>query len=149
MHSIRHHPASVGTQIRQFGRGATGHGSDQDAAHSGGSGAVNTAIGPNYKYYWSSAASPSFTGLAAGTYAMTPDPNIPVYLNGKLTYGQTPSTTADEGCAPGGSGGSGGGGGTPSVTAEYETARRQPRSPRSATRSNWSTTAPVRSHCPH
>jgi hypothetical protein len=33
MHSIRHHPASVGTQIRQFGRGATGHGSDQDAAH--------------------------------------------------------------------------------------------------------------------
>jgi hypothetical protein len=33
---IRHHPASVGTQIRQFGRGATGHGSDQDAAHSGG-----------------------------------------------------------------------------------------------------------------
>jgi hypothetical protein len=36
MHSIRHHPASVGTQIRQFGRGATGHGSDQDAAHSGG-----------------------------------------------------------------------------------------------------------------
>jgi hypothetical protein len=37
MHSIRHHPASVGTQIRQFGRGATGHGSEQDAAHSGGS----------------------------------------------------------------------------------------------------------------
>ncbi len=37
MHSIRHHPASVGTQIRQFGRGATGHGSDQDVAHSGGS----------------------------------------------------------------------------------------------------------------
>ncbi len=36
MHSIRHHPASVGTQIRQFGRGATGHESDQDAAHSGG-----------------------------------------------------------------------------------------------------------------
>jgi hypothetical protein len=35
MHSIRHHPASVGTQIRQFGRGATGQGSDQDAAHSG------------------------------------------------------------------------------------------------------------------
>jgi hypothetical protein len=32
MHSIRHHPASVGTQIRHFGRGATGHGSDQDAA---------------------------------------------------------------------------------------------------------------------
>jgi hypothetical protein len=34
MHSIRHHPASVGTQIRQFRRGATGHGTDQDAAHS-------------------------------------------------------------------------------------------------------------------
>ena len=39
MRSIGHHPASVGTQIRHFGRGATGHGSDQDAAHSGGSGA--------------------------------------------------------------------------------------------------------------
>ena len=37
MHLIRHHPASVGTQIRQFGRGATGHRSEQDAAHSGGS----------------------------------------------------------------------------------------------------------------
>ena len=37
MHSIRHHPASIRTQIRQFGRGATSHGSDQDAAHSGGS----------------------------------------------------------------------------------------------------------------
>ena len=36
MYSIRHHPASVRTQIRHFGRGATGHGSDQDAAHSGG-----------------------------------------------------------------------------------------------------------------
>jgi endoglucanase len=84
---------------------------------------INAAIGPNYKYYWSSATSPSFTGLAAGTYATTPDPNIPVYLNGKLAYGQTPSTTADEGCAPGGSGGSGGGGGgTPSVTADYQTA---------------------------
>jgi hypothetical protein len=36
MHSIRHHPASVRTQIRHFGCGATGHGSDQDVAHSGG-----------------------------------------------------------------------------------------------------------------
>jgi hypothetical protein len=35
MHSIRHHPASVRTQIRHFRCGATGHGSDQDAAHSG------------------------------------------------------------------------------------------------------------------
>ena len=35
MHSIRHHPASVRTQIRHFGRDATGHGSDQDAAHGG------------------------------------------------------------------------------------------------------------------
>ncbi len=40
MHSIRHHPASVRTQIRHFGRGATGHGTDQDAAHSGGSASV-------------------------------------------------------------------------------------------------------------
>ncbi len=82
---------------------------------------VNSAIGPNFKFYWSSAASPSFAGLAAGTYASTPDPYIPVYLNGKLAYGQTPPVTADEGCAPGGTGGTGGTG-TPSVTAEYETA---------------------------
>jgi hypothetical protein len=40
MHSIRHHPASAGAQIRQFGRGATGHRSEQDAAHSGGSARV-------------------------------------------------------------------------------------------------------------
>lgn len=40
MHSIRYHPASVSTQIRQFGRGAPGHDSDQDAAHSGGSRAM-------------------------------------------------------------------------------------------------------------
>lgn len=78
---------------------------------------INSAIGPNYKYYWNSAASPSFTGLAAGTYTAAPDPNIPVYLNGKLAYGQPPPVTADENCAPGGSGGSG----TPSVTAQYET----------------------------
>jgi hypothetical protein len=36
MHSIRHHPASVRTQIRHFRRGATGHRSDQDVAHSSG-----------------------------------------------------------------------------------------------------------------
>jgi endoglucanase len=84
---------------------------------------VNAAIGSDYKFHWNSAASPSFTGLAAGTYASTPDPYIPVYAGGKLVYGQTPSSTADEGCAPGGSAGSGGsGGGTPSVTAEYQTA---------------------------
>jgi len=59
------------------------------------------------------------TGLAAGTYASTPDPNIPVYVNGQLAFGQTPSTTADENCGPGG--GTTGGGGTPSVTAQYET----------------------------
>jgi hypothetical protein len=29
MHSIRHHPASVRTLIRHFGRGATGHRSDR------------------------------------------------------------------------------------------------------------------------
>jgi len=78
---------------------------------------INSAIGPNYKYYWSSAASPGFTGLAAGSYASTPDPYIPVYAGGKLVYGQQPSTTADDSCAPGGSGGSG----PATVTAEYET----------------------------
>jgi hypothetical protein len=56
------------------------------------------ALGPSYKYYWSSSASPFMTGLAAGTYAASPDPNIPVYLNGTLVYGQTPSTTADTSC---------------------------------------------------
>jgi hypothetical protein len=78
---------------------------------------INAAIGPNYGFYWNSASSPFMTGLAAGTYAATPDPYIPVYINGALAYGQTPSLTADEGC---GSGSSSGGGGTPSVTAEYE-----------------------------
>ena len=78
---------------------------------------INAAIGPNYGFYWNSASSPFMTGLAAGTYTSTPDPYIPVYVNGQLAYGQTPPLTADEGC---GSGSSSGGGGTPSVTAEYE-----------------------------
>ncbi|HZR48737.1 MAG TPA: glycoside hydrolase family 9 protein [Streptosporangiaceae bacterium] len=56
------------------------------------------ALGPNYKFYWNSAASPFMTGLAAGTYAATPDPFLPVYLNGTLVFGQTPSTTADTSC---------------------------------------------------
>ena len=81
---------------------------------------INAAIGPDYGYYWNSAASPFMTGLAAGTYTSTADPYIPVYVNGTLVYGQIPSTTADEGCGSGSSGG-GGGSGTPSVTAEYET----------------------------
>jgi endoglucanase len=78
---------------------------------------INAAIGSDYNYHWSSSASPFMTGLAAGTYASTPDPYIPVYINGQLVYGQTPSTTADESCGPG----STTTGGTPSVTAEYET----------------------------
>jgi endoglucanase len=56
------------------------------------------AIGPDYKFYWSSASSPFMTGLSAGTYASAPDPNIPVYINGTLAYGQTPSTTLDDSC---------------------------------------------------
>ena len=56
------------------------------------------ALGPNYKYYWSSSASPFMTGLAAGTYAAAPDPYIPVYVNGTLVYGQTPPVTADDSC---------------------------------------------------
>ena len=78
---------------------------------------LNSAIGPGYGYYWNSAASPFMTGLAAGSYTSAPDPNIPVYLNGQLVFGQTPSTTADESCGSS----SGTGSGTPSVTAEYET----------------------------
>lgn len=63
--------------------------------------AINSAIGPDYKYYWNSSASPFMTGLAAGTYASAPDPYIPVYINGQLVYGQTPPTTADESCSSG------------------------------------------------
>src|SRR5215472_2794797 len=74
---------------------------------------INAAIGTDFGFHWSSAASPFMTGLAAGTYASAPDPNIPVYINGQLVYGQTPSTTADESCGAGGGGGGGGGGGTP------------------------------------
>ena len=81
---------------------------------------INAAMGPGYKFYWSSAASPFMTGLAAGTYASAPDPYIPVYVNGQLVSGQTPSLTADEGCSSSGGSG-GGGGGSPTVTAQYET----------------------------
>ena len=77
---------------------------------------INAAIGPNFQFYWNSSASPFITGLAAGTYASAPDPNIPVYQSGKLVYGQEPAKTADESC---GSSGGGGGGGTPTVTAQY------------------------------
>jgi endoglucanase len=75
---------------------------------------INAALGPNYDYYWNSSASPFMTGLAAGTYASTPDPYIPVYVNGSLVYGQTPPTTADDSCSPASSTG------TPSVVADYE-----------------------------
>jgi hypothetical protein len=37
VHNVLWNACAVCTQIRHFGRGATGHGSDQDAAHSGGS----------------------------------------------------------------------------------------------------------------
>ena len=56
------------------------------------------ALGPGYKFYWSSAKAPFMTGLAAGTYASAPDPYLPVYINGTLAYGQTPSTTLDDSC---------------------------------------------------
>jgi len=77
----------------------------------------------NWKTYWDATNDPSFTGLAAGTYASTPDPYVPVYLDGKLVSGQEPSLTADENCGSGSTGGgTGGGGGTPSVTAQYAAA---------------------------
>src|SRR6202034_1636196 len=77
---------------------------------------INVALGPDYEYYWNSSASPSMTGLAVGTYASSPDPYIPVYVNGNLVYGQTPPATADDSCGAGTSSGA------PSVTADYETA---------------------------
>lgn len=55
-------------------------------------------IGTDYRFHWSSSSSPFMTGLAAGAYASAPDPYLPVYLNGTLAYGQTPSTTADTSC---------------------------------------------------
>ncbi|MBR7838737.1 glycoside hydrolase family 9 protein [Actinospica durhamensis] len=82
---------------------------------------INAAINSSYGYSWSSAKSPSFTGLAAGTYTSSPDPYIPVYVNGTLAYGQTPSLTADEGCAPSSGGGTGTPPATASLTAQYET----------------------------
>ncbi len=68
----------------------------------------------DYKTYWDSTNDPSFVGLPAGTYASTPDPNIPVYVNGVLAFGHEPSLTADETCGSGG-----GPPGTPTVTAQY------------------------------
>jgi len=56
------------------------------------------AIGSDYKFHWSSSGSPFMTGLSAGSYASSPDPYLPVYLNGTLAYGQTPSTTLDTTC---------------------------------------------------
>lgn len=83
---------------------------------------INAAQGPNFKSYWNSAASPSLTGLAAGTYASSPDPNIPIYVGGALAFGQEPSKTLDEGCGSSGTGGgTGGGTGTPTLVAQYET----------------------------
>jgi hypothetical protein len=51
-----------------------------------------------YKTYWDPTNDYSFSGLAAGTYASTPDPNVPVYLGGTLVYGKEPPTTFDETC---------------------------------------------------
>jgi hypothetical protein len=44
-----------------------------------------------------------------------------VYVNGTLAYGQTPSLTADDSCAPASSGGGGTPPATASLTAQYET----------------------------
>ncbi|HKN96899.1 MAG TPA: glycoside hydrolase family 9 protein [Pseudonocardiaceae bacterium] len=77
---------------------------------------VNAAIGKDFGFHWSSAASPSFAGLAAGTFASTPDPNIPVYRNGKLAFGQEPPADSDENCGPP----SGTTAGPVSVTASYQ-----------------------------
>jgi hypothetical protein len=38
------------------------------------------------------------TGLSADSYTSSPDPYLPVYLNGTLAYGQIPSTTLDISC---------------------------------------------------
>ena len=110
---------------------------------------INAAIGPNYKYYWSSAASPFMTGLAAGTYTTTPDPYIPVYVNGQLAYGQTPSAHGRRGLRAGRVG-------RLRRRWRHTVGDRRVRDRhdrgdhlrRSATRSNWSTTGRSRSRCP-
>jgi hypothetical protein len=56
------------------------------------------AIGSDYKFHWNSSASPFMTGLSADSYTSSPDPYLPVYLNGTLAYGQIPSTTLDISC---------------------------------------------------
>ncbi len=77
---------------------------------------LTEAMTSDWKTYWDSTNDPSFAGLADGAYVSTPDPNVPVYLNGTLVYGQEPSLTANEGC---GASSPGGGTGTPAVTAQY------------------------------
>ena len=85
-HSIRHHPASVRTQISHFGRGATGHGSDQDAAHSGGDARSDhhrqsdTRLQPGDRIWSLTACSPNgaaVPGSAADAQTDLPAPSGP------------------------------------------------------------------------
>ncbi len=59
---------------------------------------IVTSQASNYSYYWSPAKSWSYQGIAAGTYATIPDPYVPVYINNKLVYGETPPLNEDLGC---------------------------------------------------
>ena len=59
---------------------------------------LNEAMTADWKTYWDPSNDYSYTGLAAGTYTSTPDPNIPVYLDGQRVFGQEPPTTLDESC---------------------------------------------------
>jgi hypothetical protein len=59
---------------------------------------IVAAQASDYKTYWSPSSSWGYQGVAKGTYSSAPDPYIPVYLNGKLAYGETPPLTEDTSC---------------------------------------------------
>ncbi|MDQ1294037.1 MAG: endoglucanase, partial [Actinomycetota bacterium] len=77
---------------------------------------VNSGISDDFKFYWDSAPSPSFTGLKDGKYESTPDPHVPVYIDGEKVFGEEPSLTTDLTCGTGGDPG----GDEVTATAQYQ-----------------------------
>jgi hypothetical protein len=74
-----------------------------------------------YKTWWDPTNDYSYAGLTDGTYTKTMDPNIPVYVGGKLYYGKEPPTDLNNSCGaqpedPGTD--------TPKLTAQYEISKQ-------------------------
>src|SRR5262249_31954463 len=44
----------------------------------------------NFSTHWDPTNDPSYAGLKTGQFVSTPDPNIPVYLNGVKVFGNEP-----------------------------------------------------------